>query len=70
MAVTANLHQPRTVVADHGTLSWWLSIRDDQYSLIDIFFTDQEHLHAFAIAVLNAVAKPETVVDIMPKEEQ
>lgn len=66
-------HRPTQIVAGTG----WLDILGG-YQLnaegnvedvtTSIFVGDGERLHAFALAVLRAVAHPHQPVDIMPKE--
>jgi hypothetical protein len=68
---TVTFHNPKTVVLDKSALYSWLQIADDRGSRVSIHFgEDQELAHAFALAVLRAVAKPETVISVLPEEGQ
>ncbi|MEN6337308.1 MAG: hypothetical protein ABFE01_23885 [Phycisphaerales bacterium] len=63
-----NFYAPQTVTYDHGTVHHWLAIEDRLGNVVNIQFgEDVEKAHAFALAVLLAVATPERVVDIMPE---
>jgi len=66
--MTAGLHNPKTVLLDRGNLYQWLNVYDGKGGQVTIHFgADSELAHAFALAVLRAVAAPETVIGIMPE---
>jgi len=64
----ASLHDPKSVVLDRGSLYQWLTIHDGKGNQVSIHFGESaETAHAFALAVLRAVAAPEQIVDVMPE---
>ena len=63
-------HDPERVVYDRAEVHQWLTVYDGRGSQVSLFFQGEELAHAFALAVLRAVAKPETVISVLPEEKQ
>jgi hypothetical protein len=65
-----SFHDPERVVYDRAKIHQWLTVYDGRGSQVSLFFCREELAHAFALAVLRAVAKPETVISVLPEEGQ